>query len=76
MLPASARCLLACPPSFFGSLQQVISQGSSYTHYLVDLLVSFGHVLPLSGLKWLVCSCCLLVWAFPIPYSKTRRDQC
>ena len=76
MLPASARCLPVCPPSFFGSLQQVISQGSSYTHYLVDLLVSFGHVLLLSGLKWLVCNCCLLVWTFPTPPSKTRRDKC
>ncbi len=75
MLPASARCLPACLPSFFGYLQQVISRASSYTHYLVDLPVSFGHVLPLSGLKWLVCNCCLLVRTFPIPPSK-ERDKC
>ncbi len=44
-------------------------------HYLVDLPVSFGHVLPLSGLKWLVCSCCLLVWTLPNPPFQDLAGQ-
>ncbi len=76
MLRASARCLLACRPSFFGYSQQVISQDSSYTHCLVDFPVLFGHVLPLSEPKWLVCSCCLLVQTLPIPLRRPGRTEC